>query len=119
MVVRDANGVLRGFHNVCRHRARPLVDDGSDPCANLVCQYHGWAYAFDGRLRSARDFGAALDPDEFALHPVQVSVWQRQVFVNLGATGTPLEEDLGHKYCRHSAPPRTGEAAVDGRWLFR
>ena len=180
-VVRDAEGVLRGFHNVCRHRAGPLVNDGAGACANLVCQYHGWAYAFDGRLRSARDFGDPLDPDEFALHAVQVAVWRGQVFVNLSTATAPLEDDLGgffaevtdfpieamtlvrsshhdlacnwktyadnylegyhipmihpelnrqydakryrvdlgHKYCRHSAPTRDGEVAVDGRWLFR
>jgi len=94
MVVRGSDGVLRGFHNVCRHRAGPLVDDGSGACANLVCQYHGWAYSFDGRLRSARDFGETLDQDEYALHPIQVAVWRGQVFVNLNAAAPPLDDDL-------------------------
>jgi len=95
LVVRGNDGVLRGFHNVCRHRAGPLVSDGAGACANLVCQYHGWAYAFDGRLRAARDFGETLDPDEFALHALQVATWRGQVFVNLDAEAAPLEEDLG------------------------
>jgi choline monooxygenase len=95
MVIRGNDGILRGFHNVCSHRAGPLVDGGAGACANLVCQYHGWAYSSDGRLRSARDFGETLDPDEFALHPVQVSVWRGQVFVNLSAAPAPLEDDLG------------------------
>ena len=95
LVIRDRDGVLRGFHNVCRHRAGPLIDDGSGTCANLVCQYHGWAYSFDGRLRSARDFGATFDPDELALYAVQVAVWRGQVFVNLEAGTAPLAEDLG------------------------
>ncbi|MGO9875946.1 MAG: aromatic ring-hydroxylating oxygenase subunit alpha [Acidimicrobiia bacterium] len=94
MVVRGEDGVLRGFHNVCRHRAGPLVDDGSGRCPNLVCQYHGWAYSFDGRLRSARDFGETLDPDKFALHPIQVCAWRGQVFVNLNVGAVPLQEDL-------------------------
>jgi choline monooxygenase len=94
MVVRGGDGVLRGFHNVCRHRAGPLLDDGAGACANLVCQYHGWAYSFDGQLRSARDFGEELDPNEFALHAVQVAVWRGQVFVNLDAAAPRLEDDL-------------------------
>jgi choline monooxygenase len=95
LVRRDADGVLRAFHNVCRHRAGPLVDDGAGSCANLVCQYHGWAYAADGRLRSARDFGEELDPDGFALTPVNVAVWRGQVFVHLGADAPALDDDLG------------------------
>ena len=112
MVVRGNDGVLRGFHNVCRHRAGPLVDDGAGACANLVCQYHGWAYAFDGRLRSARDFGETLDPDEFALHPIQVAVWRGQVFVNLSAAAAPLEEDLGDFFAEMSGFPLEGMTLV-------
>ena len=94
MVVRGSDGVFRGFHNVCRHRAGPLVDDGAGACPHLVCQYHGWAYAADGRLRSARDFGETPDPDENALHLVRAEVWRGQVFVNLLADAAPLKDDL-------------------------
>ncbi len=95
LVLHGTDGVLRGFHNVCRHRAGPIVDDGCGTGSNLVCRYHGWAYASDGRLRSARDFGTDLDPDEFGLLPVQVATWRGQVFVNLVADATPLTDDLG------------------------
>ncbi len=95
MVVRGDDGVLRGFHNVCRHRAGPILDDGTGACANLVCQYHGWAYSFDGRLRSERGFGETLDADEFALPALQVAVWRGQVFVNLSPQAIPLVYDLG------------------------
>src|SRR5271168_4899978 len=48
VVVNDA-GTLRAFHNVCRHRAGPLVDEASGTCTRFVCRYHGWTYALDGR----------------------------------------------------------------------
>ncbi len=73
VVVRDDTGVLRGFHNVCRHRAGPLVDDGNGTCrGGLVCRYHGWTYRLDGSLLRARDFGsdADLDPASCGLWPV-------------------------------------------------
>jgi choline monooxygenase len=105
MVVRGNDGVLRGFHNVCRHRAGPLVDDGSGACTNLVCQYHGWAYSSDGRLRSARDFGEELDPDELGLHPFRVAEWRGQVFVNLDTAAVPLEDDLAEFFAEMSDFP--------------
>src|SRR4051812_41579111 len=49
LAVRGADGALRGFHNVCRHRAGPLTPDGRGHCgAELTCRYHGWRYALDG-----------------------------------------------------------------------
>jgi choline monooxygenase len=74
LAVRGDDGAVRAFHNVCRHRAGPLVEDGAGHCAGaLVCRYHAWKYALDGRLASARDFGPAegFDPREFALFPLK------------------------------------------------
>jgi choline monooxygenase len=101
VVVDDAGG-LRAHHNVCRHRAGPLVDDGCGRVPSLVCRYHGWAYGLDGRLRSARDFGgdgAGLDDglDDVSLVPVRAEAWRGLVFVNLDLDGTApsLVEALG------------------------
>ncbi len=94
MVVRGSDGELRGFHNVCRHRAGPLVDEGVGVCGNLVCRYHGWAYGWDGALRSARDFDGEIDTDEYSLFAVAVQVWRGQVFVNLDCSAVPLLDDL-------------------------
>src|SRR3954447_6752271 len=51
LVVVADDGTLRGPHNVCRHRAGPLVDEGVGHSPSLVCRYHGWAYGLDGQLR--------------------------------------------------------------------
>ena len=70
LAVRGKDGVLRAFHNVCRHRAGPLVQGSSGHCdGELVCAYHGWRYALDGRLRAATGFGTVegFDPREFGL----------------------------------------------------
>jgi len=96
VVVVDNAGALRAFHNVCRHRAGPLVDEDAGRCSSFVCRYHGWAYDLDGSLLSARDFGdEALDLDEFPLHEVQVASWRGLVFVNLDAEMPPLDTDHG------------------------
>ena len=96
VVVRDDDGRLRGFHNVCRHRAGPLVEDGCGTCSRFVCRYHGWAYALDGTLTNARDFGDdTLDRDDFGLLPVTVATWRGLLFVHLGADPVPLDVWLG------------------------
>ena len=96
LVVVDKSGALRGFHNVCRHRAGPLVDDDTGNAALLVCRYHGWAYDLDGSLRTARDFGDAedLDTSQFGLHPVRVDRWRGLVFVNLDPAAPSLLDAL-------------------------
>jgi len=94
MVQRGADGLLRGFHNVCPHRAGPLVWDGEGTVGNLVCRYHGWAFDPDGRLRSARDFGADV-PDGLCLQPVAVGEWRGIVWVNLDGAAGPLHQWLG------------------------
>jgi len=95
VVVRDEAGALKGFHNVCRHRAGPLTLGSSGRCDGaLVCRYHGWRYAYDGRLRLARDFGPAadFDPRDFSLYPIQVETWRGLVFVCLDGARDPLAD---------------------------
>ena len=97
VVVRNAEGGLAAFHNVCRHRAGALVADGQGSCGGgFVCRYHGWRYALDGRLKSATDFGAApgFDPRRYGLFPVRVETWRGLVFVNLDLDAAPLAQML-------------------------
>jgi choline monooxygenase len=97
LVMTGADGVIRAFHNVCLHRAGPLVWDREGRCGNLVCRYHGWAYDLEGRLRSARDFGTVdgFEPEAFTLLPVRSETWRGLVFVNLAEQRPTLGEWLG------------------------
>lgn len=90
VVVVNDGGRLRGFHNICRHRAGPLVWPGTGSCRSLVCRYHGWSYGLDGSLRSARDFGGHPPEGDLSLGAVAVDIWRGLVFVNLDPAAGPL-----------------------------
>jgi choline monooxygenase len=95
--IRNRDGELRAFHNVCRHRAGPILWDGKGQCDVLRCRYHGWVYDTSGHLRRTPEFGdaAGFDKTDFGLFPVQVGTWRGLVFVNLNADAPPLEQAMG------------------------
>src|SRR3954469_23325095 len=50
LVVRDHDGEIRAFRNVCRHRGSRLLS-GTGSCGKAIrCLYHGWTYRTDGTL---------------------------------------------------------------------
>ena len=102
VLVRDRDGRLRGFFNVCRHRGSQLVPtaDRASGCFGgaIRCPYHSWTYELDGRLRTAPflEDGRDLQKADLPLHDVAVDVWAGFVFVRVArAPGPTLHEQLG------------------------
>jgi choline monooxygenase len=96
LLVRSADGELRGFYNVCRHRAGPPAE-GCGSRKLFRCGYHGWTYSLDGSLISAPEVEGVqnFDPGEFALVPVRAEEWFNLIFVNLDPGAGPLVQSLG------------------------
>jgi len=94
-VVRDGAGVLRSFHNVCRHRGAAIVADGAGTADQFRCPYHGWTYRLDGGLALAPRFGDGLDTASHGLLPVAVDTWRELVFVRVAPEGDELKDWLG------------------------
>ena len=96
LIVRGAEGKLRGFYNVCRHRAGPPAE-GCGSRKVFRCGYHGWTYGLDGELISATEIDGVEDfcPQDFALTPVRTEEWFNFIFVNLNPEAAPLGESLG------------------------
>lgn len=82
LAVRGADGEIRAFHNVCRHRAGPIALCDGLGAKSLRCRYHGWTYALDGALKSAPEMASAADFDVSAIRlpQLQVRIWQGLVF---------------------------------------
>jgi choline monooxygenase len=96
LLARGADGILRGFFNVCRHRAGPVAD-GCGSRKLFRCGYHGWTYALDGSLVSATEFEGVdgFRPEEFSLASFRVEEWFNLVFVNLDRQAQTLGHALG------------------------
>ncbi len=95
LIVRDQDGDLRAFYNVCKHRGGPVaVKKGTTSV--LQCKYHGWTYLLDGSLRGVPQFNKVdlFDKKDFGLEPIRLKTWQGLVFINLTPNKTILNKYL-------------------------
>jgi phenylpropionate dioxygenase-like ring-hydroxylating dioxygenase large terminal subunit len=109
LVVRDAEGVLRAFANVCRHRAAPLLCEAQGKVTRLRCRYHGWTYDLAGRLRGTPEFDGVADfcREEQGLAPLAVATWGPLVCVHGGGQQDSLTDYLA------PLPTRTADRGLD------
>jgi carnitine monooxygenase subunit len=121
VVVRTSNGAIKGYFNVCRHRAARLVDGASGHCAGrFVCPYHAWAYDFDGRLVTVpnrKDFGD-FSLDQYGLKPLDTEVYHGFIFVRL-KSGLPSVKEMLAPYEGELACYRLEELQPLGRVTLR
>ncbi len=97
MVIRGADGSIRAFHNVCRHRGTRLLDDGAGTGLDCIrCPYHGWSYGLDGSLIAAplMDEVAGFDKADYGLAPVRCETWNGFAFVNFDPDAAALADCL-------------------------
>ena len=96
VIVRNRAGELRGFYNVCPHRAAVVVQ-GRGNRKSLQCKYHGWTYDLDGKLLRAPEFEGVnnWNPQAVCLEPVLVEAWGPWVFVNLDPSAAPMSNIYG------------------------
>jgi choline monooxygenase len=96
LILRDGEGEIRAFRNVCRHRGSRLLS-GSGDCGKAIrCLYHGWTYRLDGELIGVPESRSipGLDKGTLGLFPVRTEVFCGLVFFNLEVDATPLANRL-------------------------
>jgi Rieske 2Fe-2S family protein len=91
IIIRGKDGVLRGFHNTCRHRGAELCAEGSGKAARLVCPYHQWTYDLAGKLIFAGRMGDDFDAGAHGLAPIHVETLEGTVYVCLADTPPDFE----------------------------
>ena len=91
VVIRDEEGALRAFANVCRHNGTQVAQ-GNGRTEKLVCPYHGWTYHLDGSLATAPRIGGIkdFDRDAYSLAPLQVREFGPLILLNITGDAEPL-----------------------------
>lgn len=107
VVVRQSDGSLAAFHNVCSHRG-PAIVTALTGCGarRFTCPYHGWVYDTAGRLVGVPE-REDFDPSHLdtGAPAVAVDVWAGWIWINLlgpdrapalvDAIGEEIAADLG------------------------
>ncbi|MBM4382582.1 MAG: aromatic ring-hydroxylating dioxygenase subunit alpha [Deltaproteobacteria bacterium] len=98
LMVRQQDGSVKAFFNVCQHRANPLVDAPKGFTRRFVCKYHSWVFAPDGRLTFApdkEDFAEGNPCGKVSLKELRCETFAGFVWVNMDPDCAPLKRFLG------------------------
>lgn len=95
-IVRNKDGELNAFYNVCKHRAHALLS-GDGRTAVITCPYHAWAYNLDGHLVKAphTEHLENFSTKEICLDSVQVEEFCGFIYVNLDPNAESLATQSG------------------------
>ncbi|MEL6206501.1 MAG: aromatic ring-hydroxylating dioxygenase subunit alpha [Pseudomonadota bacterium] len=101
LVLRDREGRVRVFQNVCRHRGMILVSEPRRIEGAIRCPYHSWCYGTDGRLVSTPHVGGpgqnvhpGIDRTTLGLSEIRSHTWRDVIWVNLSGTARPFDEAM-------------------------
>ena len=93
IVVRNNNGEVKAFYNLCRHRGTRLCKQERGTFYHTIsCPYHGWSYNLDGKLNAAPLMNE-LDyfcKEDYPLHKVAIETWEGFLFLNLAPNPEPF-----------------------------
>ncbi|KAJ6020869.1 monooxygenase [Penicillium herquei] len=118
-LIKDRDHNINGFHNICRHRAFPVVQSRSGSSSILSCKYHGWSYGLKGNLAKAPRFDTVpeFDKSQQGLHPINVHIDKAGfIWVNLQA-GEP-DVKWEEEYQQIDEQPRMQDFDFAGEYQF-
>jgi Rieske 2Fe-2S family protein len=119
LVLRDRDGLIRAFHNVCRHRGARLCEGPRGRLPQTIqCPYHAWTYSLDGRLLGApatEDLDG-FDPADYPLRPVALATWEGFILICLAERPEPFERafaPLLGRFARYNLPALRAARRID------
>jgi nitrite reductase/ring-hydroxylating ferredoxin subunit len=99
IAMRQEDGTLKAFLNVCRHRGVRVVTECAGNRRSFTCPYHGWTYGPDGGLRGIpyRQAFPSIDRDERGLREIPVQERHGLLWVHVDPNSSiDVAEFLGH-----------------------
>ncbi len=121
VIMRGKDGVVRAFHNLCRHRGARVVDGEKGHCKGaLVCPFHGWVYNLDGSLRGPsqpKTFGT-MDKAAFGLKAIELEIFHGFLCIRFHTGPQPAVAELLAAYAADFGAYRSRELlpANDAVW---
>lgn len=120
LLLRDKEGTVRVFQNICRHRGMILVDAPRKIEGAIRCPYHSWCYSTKGDLVATPHVGGPgqnsheeIDRNMLGLIELRSHIWRDIVFVNVSGDAAPFEEvhrDLIARWAEFDQPLHHGGA---------
>ncbi|MEM9638508.1 MAG: SRPBCC family protein, partial [Pseudomonadota bacterium] len=120
LLIRDRQGQVRVFQNICRHRGMILVDAPRKIEGAIRCPYHSWCYSTEGRLVSTPHVGGpgqnkhdGIDRALLGLMEVRSHIWMGVVWINVSGTApdfTVANADLLARWAEFDRPLYHGGA---------
>ena len=115
IVIRDDDGAVRAFHNVCRHRGSRILEEERGFVGNLVCPYHRWTYDLGGKLRHAPLLPESCDRASLGLKPVHARSVAGLIFICLAEDPPADFEAFAASLTPYLAPHRLQDCKVAKR----
>lgn len=133
LTVRDRDGSVRVFQNVCRHRGMKLIDAPTKFKGVIRCPYHSWCYELDGALRSTPHVGgvghnahADVKRENLGLFEVRSRVWMDTIYVNISGDAPEFDDyarplldrwkEFSGQSLHHGGPSSTLTFEVNCNW---
>lgn len=97
LILRDANGEMKAYLNICPHRTTPLAE-GCGVKKRFTCPYHAWTFGMDGKLVNipADEGFVDLDRSTLNLRPLPIVEKYGMIWVGLTADASvDIDSGLG------------------------
>ena len=114
LAVRNQEGEVVVFQNICRHRGMVLVDEKKNIRGTIRCPYHSWSYNLNGNLRATPHVGGPgqnahedINKNELGLKKINSTVYLGVIFVNISGNAEPFEKvhrNLLSRWCEFDKP---------------